>query len=104
MNSVAAQVSDDGVGRIDAAKWQRTGARAGGGVERHISFAAGQRGANAQPSGQAHGEGTMPGISFKGASRGASSLGTASRSPFVYGWRGFESTCLARPDSTVSPA
>ena len=41
------------------------------------------------------GGGTVPGMSASGASRGASSAGTAASSPLVYGWRG-----LARTSST----
>ena len=37
----------------------------------------------AQPSGQASGGGTVPGMSASGASRGASSAGTAASRPFV---------------------
>ena len=39
--------------------------------------------AKAQPGGQASGGGTVPGMSASGASRGASSAGTAARSPCV---------------------
>src|SRR5581483_5014597 len=69
----------------------------------HLSIFIEQRGANRHPSMCFRGSGTTPSIVFR-RTRPLPGSGTLARSPFVYGWRGFEKTDFAGPFSTTRPA